>query len=125
MDDLRDQIAEALATNRWGGDHDRDTHARHNYLYSCGICQGDVRAIADAVMAVVGPELVRLHDAAWIVPKVEHDPHALVGPRILNSRRIPGTWIYREQGNSDPDHTRTYAAQLLAAADEVEREGTN
>jgi len=51
----------------------------------------------------------------WIVPKVEHDESRPVGPHVH------GGWIHRCAGQSDPEHTRFYAAQLLAAADEGER----
>lgn len=52
----------------------------------------------------------------WNVPKVEHDESRSVGPIIT-----PSGWIHRSEGTSDPEHTRFYAAQLLAAADEAER----
>lgn len=52
---------------------------------------------------------------AWTVAKVQHDENADVGPHIL------GDWIHRASGQSDVEHTRQYAAQLLAAADELER----
>lgn len=51
----------------------------------------------------------------WIVPKVEHDENAPVTPHILSN------FIYRAAGQSTVAHTRHYAAQLLAAADELER----
>ena len=51
-DDLRERLIKALTANRWGGDHERDSHARHNYLYSCALCTGDVEAITDVVLAV-------------------------------------------------------------------------
>lgn len=50
----------------------------------------------------------------WTVPKVEHDEDAPVGPHIH------GNWIHRAAGQSTAAHTRQYAAQLLAAADELE-----
>lgn len=53
----------------------------------------------------------------WLVPKLPHDEEALVGPHIGRS----GRWIRRSAGESTPDHTRYYAAQLLAAADEAEQ----
>lgn len=52
----------------------------------------------------------------WIVPKRAHDENAGVGPHIRRSG-----WISRAAGDSDPAHTRVYAAQLLAAADEAEQ----
>lgn len=52
---------------------------------------------------------------AWSVPKIPHDEDELVTPNIH------GPWIYRAAGQSDAEHTRRYAAQLLAAADELER----
>lgn len=54
-------------------------------------------------------------EAVWAVPKIRHDENADVGPDII------GDWIYRAAGQSDVEHTRQYAAQLLAAADELER----
>lgn len=51
----------------------------------------------------------------WRIPKIPHDPDAPVGPQIR------GGWIGRGEGDSNPEHTRVYAAQLLAAADELER----
>lgn len=63
-------------------------------------------------------ELLRPVDGFWIVPKIPHDERpSLVGPRILS-----GELIRRDAGTSDATHTRQYAAQLLAAADEVESE---
>ncbi|WP_242890785.1 hypothetical protein [Actinomadura litoris] len=57
----------------------------------------------------------RTQVGAWIVPRV---PYTLlpVGPRVHDSGMIR-----REAGDSSPAHARLYAAQLLAAADEVER----
>lgn len=52
---------------------------------------------------------------AWVVPRIVHDQGAIVGPRILANGRIACT-----AGESDPWHARQYAAQLLAAADEVD-----
>lgn len=52
---------------------------------------------------------------AWSVPKVPHDEDVPVTPNII------GGWIYRAAGQSDAEHTRQYAAQLLAAADELDR----
>lgn len=51
----------------------------------------------------------------WSVPKVAHDEDVAVTPNII------GPWIFRSAGQSDVEHTRQYAAQLLAAADELER----
>jgi hypothetical protein len=55
---------------------------------------------------------------AWTVPKVPHDEDTPVTPNII------GGWIYRSAGQSDSEHTRQYAAQLLAAADELDRQNT-
>lgn len=52
---------------------------------------------------------------AWVVPRIPHTDQP-VGPRV----RDDGV-IRREAGDSSPTHARLYAAQLLAAADEVER----
>lgn len=65
--------------------------------------------------ATARAEIERLHEHYWLVPKIGHDPNAAVGPTIF------GPWIHRDQGDSNPDHTRHYAAQLLAAADAVEQ----
>jgi hypothetical protein len=54
-------------------------------------------------------------EESWVVPKIPHDQGAPVGPRIMRDG-----WIRREAGESDVDHTRVYAAQLLAAADRVD-----
>ncbi|MEV0214271.1 hypothetical protein [Micromonospora sp. NPDC050695] len=51
---------------------------------------------------------------AWTVPKIQHDESRLVGPHVR------GRWVHRSEGQSDPDNTRVYAAQLLAAADLAE-----
>lgn len=56
------------------------------------------------------------NETTWSVPKVTHDQRASVGPRIQRDG-----WIRREAGTSDSEHTRFYAAQLLAAADEADR----
>lgn len=56
---------------------------------------------------------------AWSVPKVQHDEDIPVTPNII------GDWIFRSAGQSDVEHTRRYAAQLLAAADELERRQLN
>lgn len=58
----------------------------------------------------------RLSALYWLVEKRPHDQNATVGPVV----RRDG-WIHRSAGTSDPAHTRVYAAQLLAAADEAER----
>lgn len=50
----------------------------------------------------------------WIVPKVASDVNQSVRPIVH------GRWISWDQGQSDSEHTRLYAAQLLAAADEAE-----
>lgn len=63
----------------------------------------------------VAAALNAFNGGAWIIHKIGHDQNATVGPRIHGRR------IYRAAGHSDPGHTRYYAAQLLAAADEVER----
>lgn len=53
---------------------------------------------------------------AWTVRKIRYDANSAVMPIIwLNGM------IRREAGTSNPEHARFFAAQLLAAADEVER----
>jgi len=54
--------------------------------------------------------------AHWMVAKIAHDEDREVGPIIRRDGLIS-----RSAGQSDVAHTRFYAAQLLAAADEVER----
>lgn len=56
-------------------------------------------------------------ERAWLVAKVPHDETVPVSPWIWHHGRLIG----RSAGDSDVEHTRTYAAQLLAAADELER----
>lgn len=51
----------------------------------------------------------------WMVKKIPYDESQPVKP-ILGQNG----WIHRLIGLSGPAHTRVYAAQLLAAADEVE-----
>jgi hypothetical protein len=51
----------------------------------------------------------------WTVEKIPSDANQSVKP-ILGQNG----WIHRDAGMSDPEHTRFYAAQLLAAADEAE-----
>ncbi len=56
-----------------------------------------------------------VNDDVWVVPKLNHDENRDVGPVISRG------WIRRSAGDSYPEHTRFYARQLLAAADELER----
>ncbi len=72
-------------------------------------CEERAVCFAQAAVAAVA-------ETHWLVPKRPHDDTAPVGPHIRRSG-----WIHRAAGDSDPDHTRLYAAQLLAAADEAER----
>ncbi len=72
-------------------------------------CEEHAVCFAQAAVAAVA-------ETHWLVPKRPHDTDVLVGPHIRRSG-----WIHRAAGDSDPDHTRQYAAQLLAAADEAER----
>ena len=56
MSDLRDRIAQTLATHVWEPGHDwSDTtaHTQHRYSGLCAICRGDTERIADAVMGVI------------------------------------------------------------------------
>ena len=84
-----------------------------------------VARVADALAAVDCEEhavcfaraaLQAVAETHWLVPKRPHDQNTPVGPMV----RTNGL-IHRSRGDSDPTHTRVYAAQLLAAADEVER----
>ena len=75
-DDLRARIAEALNTSPAGilrdhpdslafhiaGLNERilsSRHDRHNYLATCALCRGEADTLAEAVLAVVQPELDR------------------------------------------------------------------
>lgn len=67
-DDLRDPIATALRTTAATGwthkpgeekwDHHLD--GGHRYYIGCALCRGDVPVLADAVLAVVQPEVDRV-----------------------------------------------------------------
>lgn len=59
---LRDQMADALTTERWGSKHDLGEHGRHSFYAPCGICQGDVGAIIRLVMPVVAAALTAARD---------------------------------------------------------------
>ncbi len=72
-------------------------------------CEEHAVCFAQAAVAAVA-------ETHWLVPKRPHDEDATVGPHIRRSG-----WIHRAAGDSDPAHTRLYAAQLLAAADEADR----
>lgn len=54
-------------------------------------------------------------ESRWHVPKIAHDEEEPAAPVIR------GNWIFRSAGSSTAAHTRHYAAQLLAAADELDR----
>lgn len=56
----------------------------------------------------------------WMIPKAPYDEQASVRPVLR-----PNGWISRDEGLSNPEHTRVYAAQLLAAAAEAERRTTD
>ncbi len=43
-------LARALASNRWGGDHGRDEHRRHQHSHACALCTRDVHQIAAFVI---------------------------------------------------------------------------
>lgn len=67
-----------------------------------------VAGAAEAVLKLI-------EDDNWIVPKIAYDENPSVRPVLLR-----GGFVRREAGTSHADHTRFYAAQLLAAADAVE-----
>ena len=54
--------------------------------------------------------------AVWVIEKRPHDEDVPAAPAIM-----PRGTIIRTTGHSDAQHARTYAAQLLAAADESDR----
>lgn len=90
---------------------------------ACSTCHGDsccpycppTESAQDGRTGPGGGERTQEALNAWIVPKIAHDQNRLVGPRVH------GRWIHRAAGQSDPDHARRYAAELLAAADEAEK----
>lgn len=96
--EIREHIAEAISVGlqQWAalGIDNTPGVSRQEFLALC---------VTDAIA-----------ERAWIVPKVAYDENMSVRPYVRNG------WIRREAGTSDPDHTRFYAAQLLAAADTVE-----
>ncbi len=83
------------------------------YLNDDTLGNAQLWSLRQAIRAELMEELAT---GSWVVPKITHDENAAVGPRI----RREG-WISRAAGDSDPEHTRQYAAQLLAAADEADR----
>lgn len=76
----------------------------------------DDACLADEQLAAAARELTE-ELGSWVVPQVRHDETAPVSPRIRKG------WVYRSAGESAPDHTRRYAAQLLAAADAADASG--
>jgi hypothetical protein len=61
---LRERIAEALRTERWGSKNAQiGEHRHHGYYAPCGICQGDVQAILDVAMPVVEEALAEQKQA--------------------------------------------------------------
>ncbi len=122
MSELRDQIAQALATHEWNNEGKWGKHQRHNFLGTCGICQGDVNAIADVVMTIVGPELDRLEQAVRVTliatgwenaAQVEQDQAELAQAQavIARVRALAEQWRYQQD--------RKRAAEELRA--EIER----
>lgn len=86
------------------------------YLAVCGDGLYDVQdgqpLYARDLQALVN--LARKAQDAWIVPKIDHDENRMVTPHVRDGR------VYRAAGESDPEHARLYAAQMLAAADKAE-----
>lgn len=86
------------------------------YLRVCGDGLYDVQdrqpLYARDLQALVN--FARAAGDAWIVPKIDHDENRAFTPHVV------GRWVTRAGGQSDPEHTRLYAAQLLAAADVAE-----
>jgi hypothetical protein len=69
--DLRDRLAEALRTTpsvlmdtpeerARHAANPRNHHVSHHYYWGCAMCRGEVDTLADAVLAIVQPELDRL-----------------------------------------------------------------
>jgi hypothetical protein len=67
----------------------------------------------ERVAGVVADALRVIDEGYYLVPRIAYDANPSVCPYIGPG----GHLIRREQGDSDPAHTRFYAAQLLAAAD--------
>lgn len=122
-DDLRTRIAEVLNTTPAGFLRDHpdslafhvaglaeevlsSRHDRHNYLATCALCRGEADALADAVIAVVQPELDR-RDAAEA--KVRADIAAAEADlarcreRLEDTRRIVAEW---EDATAERDRYR-------------------
>lgn len=93
---LRDFLADAEVSNMWGP---------------------DVARAVDLAEQITAWAAERRTGRFWLVPKRPHDPDAVVGPRVRAGV------VLRAAGVSDPEHTRIYAAQLLAAADAAEEVG--
>jgi hypothetical protein len=66
---------------------------------------------------VMGAVLEAITANNWIIPKRPYRDDQAVQPLIDRRNRL----IRRSAGDSDANHTRYYAAQLLAAADELDR----
>lgn len=82
---LRERMAEVLNTTLVtpDGDIERsdskfDRHDRHNFLYNCAVCQGNVAAIVAAISAVQDEEMARLRtDLEMVTRRVNRDSEDL------------------------------------------------
>lgn len=104
--DRRATAAEMEAARAWAADFDGGAE---EYDLALAVLVHARKRLDEQTMANV-------QSTAWVMPKIEHDENRPVGPIVR-----PNGWIARAQGHSDVAHTRFYAAQLLAAADEAER----
>lgn len=112
---LRDRIADALATERWGSKHDLGEHGRHSFYAPCGICQGDVAAIVRLVLPVVEAALARL--------ETEIDDHIIKPERALHEQTIQRAEqaeaavrrVRELADNADADMTDSFARQFGGA----------
>lgn len=102
---LADLIGADNASNTIQAGWDAIRHPQTGRLFPTGFEQDYIAMILLAAIPALD---------AWIVPKIQHDESQPVGPHVH------GRWVHRSAGQSDPVHTRVYAAQLLAAADHAE-----
>lgn len=101
--DLRERLAEALTTERWGSKHQLGEHGRgHRFYAPCGICQGDVDAIVELVLPVL--------EFAARVREVEIDEDIITPERALHEQTI--------ERAAEAEQQRDHA---LAAVDRVRR----
>lgn len=141
-DDLRARIVEALNTtptklldghpeslafhaDQLTWDMISARHDRHTYMATCALCRGEAETLADAVMALVAPELERLHrqldDARSELYTLRPAASRLEG-EVADWRAA----AYRHAGERDDARTacRSAAVLLRSVADEGAAPGT-